>query len=162
MYSRAAILSLFIPIGGGGTTINECLRIYFSPAAGGERMCERCRRPCECTITPAFETFPRVLVLHLSRFRFRDHRYVKNNVKVQFPDRLSLDDIAKFEIAYQMIGFVSHWGTMEGGHYTSIAKVGDSFVEFNDTHTFTVDPQKVFDVQAYLLFYIRDDGEPDA
>jgi ubiquitin C-terminal hydrolase len=158
---QGAILSLFIPIGAGATTIDECLRIYFSPAAGDERMCERCRRPCECVMIPAFETFPRILVLHLSRFRIKGERYIKNNVRVEFPEGLKLDNIVGFEIAYRMIGFVSHWGTMEGGHYTSIARVRESFVEFDDTRTFRVDPMKVFDVQAYVLFYERYDGDPD-
>jgi ubiquitin carboxyl-terminal hydrolase 22/27/51 len=161
LYSRTTILSLFIPIGGGATTINECLRIYFSPAAGDERMCERCKRPCECAMTPAFETFPHVLGLHLSRFRIKGDHYIKNNIKVQFPEILRLDDIVGFEITYRMIGFVSHWGTIEGGHYTSIARVRESFVEFDDTHTFRVDPRKILDIQAYVIFYERYDGEPE-
>jgi ubiquitin C-terminal hydrolase len=166
LYQRMSVTSLFIPIGGGATTLEDCLRLYFSSSGvdGEDRICDHCHRQSDCQMTYSFETFPRILCLHLTRFRLKGDHYVKNNVRVAFPELLSFDEILQIPVMYRLAGFVSHYGTMEGGHYTAIARIGEFYFEFDDRETDPADPDKLFGLQPYVLFYqrIEDAAPPEA
>lgn len=67
-------------------------------------------------------TFPRILVLHLSRSIYdRWNSSTKNVAKVSFPERLPLGGILNRR-NYRLLGMVSHKGTHNSGHYESFRR----------------------------------------
>ncbi len=67
-------------------------------------------------------TFPKLLVIHLSRSIF-DPRSIstKNVAKVSFPERLPLGGILHRK-NYKLLGMVTHKGTHNSGHYESFRR----------------------------------------
>ena len=55
-----------------------------------------------------------------------------------------------------MFAVVLHCGSLNGGHYTAIAKNGDGWYEFNDNFVKKLkinDERKIINNNAYILFY---------
>lgn len=67
-------------------------------------------------------TFPKILVLHLSRSIYdRQTSSTKNVAKVSFPERLPLGGLVNRR-NYKLLGMVSHKGTHNSGHYESFRR----------------------------------------
>ena len=67
-------------------------------------------------------TFPKILVLHLSRSIYdRWNSSTKNAAKVSFPERLPLGGLLNRR-NYKLLGMVSHKGTHNSGHYESFRR----------------------------------------
>lgn len=67
-------------------------------------------------------TFPKILVIHLSRSIYdRWSSSTKNVAKVSFPERLPLGGILNRR-NYKLLGMVSHKGTHNSGHYESFRR----------------------------------------
>lgn len=67
-------------------------------------------------------TFPKILVLHLSRSIYdRWNSSTKNVAKISFPERLPLGGILNRR-NYKLLGMVSHKGTHNSGHYESFRR----------------------------------------
>lgn len=67
-------------------------------------------------------SFPKVLIIHLSRSIFDPHsRSMKNTSKVSFPERLSVGGILNRRY-YKLLSMVSHRGTHNSGHYESFRR----------------------------------------
>jgi ubiquitin C-terminal hydrolase len=95
--------------------------------------------------------------VHLSRFRAGKNGYVKNNIKVAFPETLSLEPGFGISCEYRLFGFVCHYGSIDAGHYTSVAREGAFHFIFDDEEVVPVDYEKAVQLQAYLLFYQKID-----
>lgn len=105
---------------------------------------------------------PPVLILHLKRFQVQMSSFRKLNRHVSFPLELDLspfckDDLRKKnpkKLVYSLYGIVEHSGTFNGGHYVAYVKV-DSGQWFciSDSHVTEVKETRVYQAQAYLLFY---------
>ena len=57
---------------------------------------------------------------------------------------------------YDLFAVVLHTGTLNGGHYTALAKNKDDWFEFNDSQVLKLnknDTQKIVSNHAYVLFY---------
>jgi ubiquitin carboxyl-terminal hydrolase 22/27/51 len=106
-------------------------------------------------IQPTFipEFMPKILILHLARFKLARDAWVKNNVRVRFPELLLLEEMFHIDMLYRLEGFVSHRGTMEGGHYTAVARINDEFCLFDDETVTQISVEGACSMQAYLLFY---------
>ena len=53
------------------------------------------------------------------------------------------------------LNVVSHQGTVDQGHYTTVSKTEDGqWFKFNDSVVTSVTEEQVLEQQAYLLFYI--------
>ena len=68
-----------------------------------------------------FIQIPRILVISLSRFKFNKYgeQASKNGASIIFP--ILLDIKVKDEIlTYKLFAFINHFGSLKGGHYTSI------------------------------------------
>ena len=50
---------------------------------------------------------------------------------------------------YELIGVSNHYGNTGGGHYTAFAKHADSWHEFNDSNTSSVEPDAVITPAAF-------------
>ena len=67
-------------------------------------------------------TFPKILVIHLSRSIFDpSNRSTKNAAKVSFPESLPLGGLLSRR-NYKLLGLVSHKGTHNSGHYESFRR----------------------------------------
>ena len=156
LYQRTTILSICVPIG-TPSTLEECLKMYFSESssAGDDWRCEDCGQIAECSITPSFATLPSVLIIHLSRFRFGNHGYVKNNVKISIPLSFETNGFG-ISSTFNLMGFVTHYGTMEGGHYTSVFRdKSNNYLYFDDSVVSTITQEEALDIQPYILFYTK-------
>lgn len=105
-----------------------------------------------------------VMVFQLKRF---EHLMNGNNVKindfVSFPTYLNMksyyvDDKQNMsdspDIIYELIGIISHKGTVNEGHYIATLKLpsGDWF-RFNDSMVSFITEEEALREQAYLLFF---------
>ena len=153
LYQRTTILSICVPIG-QPATLEECLKMHFSESSssGDDWRCDNCGQIADCTIVPSFATIPKVLIIHLARFRISNYGYVKNNVKITVPLTLNTEEFG-VKGEYELLGFITHHGTMEGGHYTSVFKDKSSFLYFDDSEVSTISTQEALSVQPYILFY---------
>ena len=149
--------------------------------------CPNCKVPREATKRITITRAPQILVIQLKRFRtlrrgFND----KNNVFVDFPvtgldltpfcvSPLSPSAVQQVEnqygpsilgsadktippVEYNAYGVVQHFGTLHGGHYTSLVRAsggGDQWFEFNDRTINNHGSRHVPTSAAYLLFYVR-------
>lgn len=61
------------------------------------------------------------------------------------------------KLVYDLYAVSNHFGNMNGGHYTAYAKnpINNKWYEFDDSHVTPLDPRKVVDKSAYVLFYKR-------
>ena len=58
------------------------------------------------------------------------------------------------DIIYELIGIVSHKGTVNEGHYIAFCKIsGGQWFKFNDSMVSSISQAEVLKEQAYLLFY---------
>ncbi|KAL5482206.1 hypothetical protein EMCRGX_G022501 [Ephydatia muelleri] len=120
-----------------------------------------CRQPSSKKLT--VESIPRVLCLHLKRFRYTTFVRTKLNTQVDFP--LCGLDIGPYTVtggktAYDLTSLVVHHGSGAGsGHYTMYAhsSVTGTWFHFNDGTVVDSDTQTVAAVKAYILFYVRRD-----
>ncbi|OHT15567.1 Clan CA, family C19, ubiquitin hydrolase-like cysteine peptidase [Tritrichomonas foetus] len=163
LFERAAVLTLFVPFAGGATTLIDCIKLFFSDSSpDDERECEFCKEKADCIMTPSLlsEHMPNILVLHLSRFRMGKNGFVKNNVKVDFPELLDFNEImpgGSNHATYKLFGYVTHYGSIDSGHYTSIGNINDQYYLFDDDTVSPVDKEKGLQLQPYIMFYIKNE-----
>jgi uncharacterized UBP type Zn finger protein len=156
LFERSYTLSLFVPP--KATTLVECAREYFSPGEI-DRRCEHCGTVGEEMVKYAVPEFmPRILVFHLARFQLLDGEFVKNDARVQLTEELDAARFCAIPVRYRLLGFVSHAGSMQGGHYVSVARHEDRWNLFNDDTVSVLDLPKVWRLQPYVVFYERVDG----
>ena len=110
--------------------------------------------------------FPKILVLHLKRFKYSTWRKEKLNIAVELP--LTKLDMSAYagksthasvkKASYSLYGISNHSGYMGGGHY-----VADT-LNATDGKWYRCDDSRVskgstpgVSSSAYVLFYVRDD-----
>jgi len=57
---------------------------------------------------------------------------------------------------YDLFAVVLHTGTLNGGHYTAVAKNNNTWYEFNDSQVIQIakhETNKIVSGNAYILFY---------
>ena len=98
-------------------------------------------------------TLPRILVIHLSRFRGLQ----KINKHVRFDAQVSIKhniDNNEYNTQYQLTGIVVHIGpSIQVGHYVSYVRAGEMWFKMNDDRVRTVSWLTVQRQKAYLLFF---------
>ncbi|EAX88200.1 Clan CA, family C19, ubiquitin hydrolase-like cysteine peptidase [Trichomonas vaginalis G3] len=155
IYQRTTAISLCVPYG-ASTTLGEVLDSYFSESSSGDDWkCDTCGNTTRCAIIPHIATTPQFFILHLARFRFRNNGFIKNNIKVELPLEISLDKYGIDE-KYSLFGFVTHYGTMESGHYTSVYHDKTGFVYFDDESVSSIAEQEALNIQPYIIIYKLD------
>lgn len=157
------------------TSINHCLQEF----SNMEMLCGECKYYCEnCSSKQEAEKrmrikkLPRILALHLKRFKFVGtlNKFVKLTYRVVFPFELRLlnttEDCSNGDQIYDLVSFVVHCGMgLNRGHYISVVKshgywflFDDEQVEkieisnFEDFYGLTQDTNKKSET-SYLLFY---------
>eukprot|EP00759_Apiculatamorpha_spiralis_P023380 PhF_6_TR27159/c0_g1_i1/m.39714/K11833/USP2; ubiquitin carboxyl-terminal hydrolase 2 len=165
-------LDLSIPIRkkrSDGIKLEDCLLNFVEKDVlqGSERpYCSKCKKHTDSDMQLSIYRLPRVLVLHLKRFSFRDVLRSKINDKVDFPlesldmsPYLSTDSIESSSpqsTLYNLVGVINHSGYSGGGHYTAYCcspHQRSEWFHFNDSHCAHLSPANVVSNAAYLLFY---------
>lgn len=127
--------------------------------------CPQCKTSEDPTKQLTIDKLGSVLSLQLKRF---EHLPNGNNVKltqfVEFPLYLNVSKYCNDEkgtsevprdIIYELIGVVSHKGTVNEGHYIATVKVaGDKWFRFNDSMVSEISEEQALKDEAYLLSYI--------
>jgi hypothetical protein len=82
---------------------------------------------------------------------------IKHKTKIQDQNDNNVKFIKKEEDQiYDLFAVVQHCGSLNGGHYTSVAKNKDVWYEFNDNFVKRLkktDQKKIISCNAYILFY---------
>ncbi|XP_050377387.1 ubiquitin carboxyl-terminal hydrolase 9-like [Argentina anserina] len=131
--------------------------------------CPRCKEHRQATKKLDLWMLPEVLVFHLKRFSYS--RYSKNKLDsfVTFPiHHLDLSKYVKSKdgkpYLYELYAVSNHYGGLGGGHYTAYAKLIDEnkWYHFDDGHVSPVSESDIKTSAAYVLFYRRIKGGPNA
>lgn len=150
------------------STLDECLSHFQrkEELSDFHYECESCKQKKGVIKKLTLHKCPNVLVLQLKRFEhLMNGQSIKLNDKVAFPLSLNLkshlkhseglDETSVPNIAYDLLSVVSHHGTVDQGHYTSVCRTGDNqWFKFNDSMVTSISEEQVLQEQAYLLFYI--------
>jgi hypothetical protein len=73
------------------------------------------------------------------------------NAETEIPEG---DDVSKNDETYELVACVMHSGTARFGHYISLRRQGDAWVECNDQHVRTLSPNE------HVRYFGSGDGEP--
>jgi len=145
--------------------------------------CPTCGKQTECTKQLEFQLLPKVICIHLKRFRHSKSpsprqcsktTCTKIETKIKFTRFMDFDlfktsdeepsefkkprmneKTTKHDDTYQLYAVVKHEGTHESGHYYTYINMGSdsTWYKCNDHAVTSVTRQEVLNTEAYLLFY---------
>jgi ubiquitin C-terminal hydrolase len=91
------------------------------------------------------ETLPRILIVHLKRFKVTNYSQKKLNYSINIPYDIRLDfllkDKSKYKEStlYNLFAVVVHVGTgSEYGHYYCLVKISGKWVKFDDENVIVI------------------------
>ena len=102
-----------------------------------------CSSKCKCnqetSINIKITKLPLYFLIGLKKTLINEKgKQIKINNNIEYPEQLNLyeyvnqDIIKEEDCHYQLIGIVNHIGTISRGHYTSLIKINNKWVECND------------------------------
>ncbi|GBG72228.1 hypothetical protein CBR_g11160 [Chara braunii] len=135
------------------SSITSCLRNFSSTEtlnAEDKFFCDRCCSLQEAQKRMKIKVPPRILALHLKRFKYIEQlgRYKKLSYRVVFPLELKLcnttDDAPGSEAEYSLFAVVVHVGSGPNhGHYVSLVKSHNHWLYFDDDNVEPIDESTV-------------------
>ena len=140
------------------TTLDDLLTLFQeSKTLNGDLDCNKCHKPTPHSMKKIFQhSLPPVIIVHFTRF---NRTRVKDENPVEFPIKYNFD--GSDESRYELIGIISHVGSIYSGHYTAYAKNSwtQKWYYFNDSTTHPID-KSVNDPSvarnAYMLIYTKE------
>jgi len=169
--SFTSFMYLTLPLprttGGGRVDLADCLKLFSKAekVSGSDQWyCSRCKMHRDAAKKIEIWKLPAVLIVHFNRFSYSGQWRQKMETHVNYPLRDL--DLSPFVLSgdgggpYTLHGVACHFGGMDGGHYTSMAKnvFDGQWHLFDDARVTTVSSE--LDVRtraAYVLFYSRVD-----
>lgn len=164
--NRSFVSNLFSSIGetlgfsGNPVLLEKCLEAFCSPEIldGKDRYwCEKCKQHVASTKTLTISRAPEILCIQLKRFKHEGYFSSKINTQVIFPiEGLELKPFLNDQSShkYDLFGFISHRGSINGGHYVSYCKhESGQWLEYDDSYVTPFAEKDIANVQAYILFY---------
>eukprot|EP00246_Nothoceros_aenigmaticus_P015837 TRINITY_DN6841_c0_g1_i1.p1 TRINITY_DN6841_c0_g1~~TRINITY_DN6841_c0_g1_i1.p1 ORF type:complete len:373 (+),score=71.20 TRINITY_DN6841_c0_g1_i1:149-1267(+) len=164
------------------SSITSCLRNFSSTEtlnAEDKFFCDKCCSLQEAQKRMKIKTPPRILALHLKRFKYIEQlgRYKKLSYRVVFPLELKLvnttDDAPNSEAEYSLFAVVVHVGSGPNhGHYVSLVKSHNHWLFFDDENVEIIDESVVQTFfgstqeyanntdHGYILFYESPEQRP--
>lgn len=165
-------------------TIYDLLKHFSDPetlCSQNTWFCNKCKKNQMATKQMEIFCAPKVLILHLKRFKNQRNIKSKINTKVDFPIQdLCLTDYIleaalpeellekrlqsmvpeerkeKPQIIYELNGVINHHGSsLSCGHYTALCKnnCDGKWYKFDDKAVYEISHQNVCTSDAYVLFY---------
>ncbi|GAB5357577.1 hypothetical protein AAMO2058_000386300 [Amorphochlora amoebiformis] len=159
-------------------TLRDCLSLYFKDEVLGRSEayeCRSCKKRIRATKGMRIWRLPKVLIVHLNRFRQLARSGQKVTEMVKFPMDLSVKewtrDISENKTGidnderYDLFAVLNHTGGLHSGHYTAMVrhKIGDNYgwFQFNDAKVSKLTHKaQLVNKDAYILCYLR--REPKA
>lgn len=118
--------------------------------------CSNCKDHVRATKQFKVYKFPKVLIIHLLRFKKKQIWTEKITDFVDFPvENLTLDSICEKNVKFNLFAISNHYGGTGGGHYTAFVKNQEAWYEMDDSRVSQVSPTSIVTNGAYLLFYER-------
>ena len=156
-------------------TLDECLSKFTSVEVLDDMYsCEHCKEKRKGHKTLSLYKFPKILLIHIKRFRFNSTSREKLSTDVQFPStNLDLSTYSSIDRPstsganapiYDLIAVSSHSGGLNGGHYianvdinnsgrSALSAASSNWVCFNDARTSQTNLNSIAGPSAYVLFY---------
>lgn len=156
-------------------SLEECLQNFTSEEVLDEENmfhCDCCKTKRKGTKALALYKYPKVLVIHIKRFKVGKLSREKLTTDVVFPLKglnltpfVSRDrspesvQMAMAPPIYDLLGISHHSGTMQGGHYVATIDINNAkegtqrWVNFNDSKVTSVGVSTLNGPSAYVLFY---------
>lgn len=145
----------------GKVSLEDKVASYFDAESLQEWKCDQCKsvHPCEKVIR--MWKMPKVISIVLKRFRYSEQKggYVKIRTSITIPQTLRF---GKKQIltgqthTYSLRSVALHHGSMEGGHYTCLGLVDDTWYHYDDINVHRVTMDASFDSsEAYVLMFER-------
>nr|ASL70037.1 ubiquitin specific protease [Dugesia japonica] len=146
-------------------TIEDCLKQFLCEEYLGQKdlwFCPKCKKDEAASKKLDIWKLPKVLVLHLKRFKATSYFGDKINNEVIFPTKnLNLCQyVPKVEneddYIYDLVAVSNHVGCLAGGHYFAFAKnyLDNRWYKFDDSNTSCVDENEIVTKSAYVLVYV--------
>lgn len=127
--------------------------------------CPECKQNKEAYKKMAIVRYPKILVVHLKRFKkdlYKHHvvSFKKNTEIIDFPiENLELNNYVvnagNTKIRYSLYGVANHYGSCGGGHYTATCKNrrDKTWHCFDDSDVSPIGENEIINDSAYVLFY---------
>ncbi|UTX43226.1 ubiquitin carboxyl-terminal hydrolase [Encephalitozoon hellem] len=132
------------------SSIQSSLNTFFEPEDLRCGMaCEACREKVSCTRRLEVKRCPNILSLHLKRFS-----YDKASRKVDSYVALS-NTLIVGKGVYDILGFVSHYGSIDHGHYFSHVILGDKWYKIDDEKIDFVPYPELSTDGLYIAYYLK-------
>eukprot|EP00271_Cylindrocystis_brebissonii_P010888 TRINITY_DN27341_c0_g1_i1.p1 TRINITY_DN27341_c0_g1~~TRINITY_DN27341_c0_g1_i1.p1 ORF type:complete len:388 (+),score=100.49 TRINITY_DN27341_c0_g1_i1:607-1770(+) len=135
------------------SSVTSCLRNFSSTEtlnAADKFFCDKCCSLQEAQKRMKVKEAPRVLALHLKRFKYIEQlgRYKKLSYRVVFPLELKLCNVvegsAGTDLSYSLFAVVVHVGSGPNhGHYVSLVKSHNHWIYFDDENVEPIDESAV-------------------
>jgi ubiquitin C-terminal hydrolase len=144
--------------------LQTALRVMNAPEKleGENQYVDENGRKVNATKQQGLIQLPAVLVFQLKRFEYhsRTQPGTKLDSRFEFPDHLDMG-----KVHFVLNGVVLHTGEVNAGHYTSLVRMNETWVKFNDMEVVPI-TQLEFEEDAfgggqgvrstaYLLFYVN-------
>jgi ubiquitin C-terminal hydrolase len=93
-----------------------------------------------------------ILIICLNRF---DNTNTKITSQVNFPDILDMTDLnySGERYIYSLYSVCNHYGTSNGGHYTTYSKNNNRWYDFNDSKVIEINSKNIVTPNVYCMFY---------
>ena len=124
--------------------------------------CPDCKKPRDAAKVIEIWSLPRLLIIHLKRFKYNVWRD-KITTSVHFEldnldlNKYVLDERQRGLCTYKCYATSNHTGTLDGGHYTALCKNPDNekWFKFDDSDVKPVEKNSIVTNASYILFYSR-------
>jgi ubiquitin C-terminal hydrolase len=143
-------------------TIEECFDLYMQEEMleGDNGIINEITNEKESVLKQTFIwDFPKILIVDFQRFKLFNFLSRKKQNFIHFTETLDLSKYIKgknegLEYKYELYGINNHYGSMNGGHYTShIKNMNGKWYNYNDSIVKEIKIGEIFSPNAYCLFY---------
>jgi ubiquitin carboxyl-terminal hydrolase 8 len=132
-------------------TLRECLKKFILQEDITDWRCEKCKQNSG-TKKNLILNLPKYLIIHFKRFRWLNNGR-RINTPINFPINWKINNNNK----YKLISIINHYGSFNGGHYTSAGRVNSKqWRLYDDSRVSSLNPTNItnnFNTSAYLLLY---------
>ena len=142
-------ISLSIP--NKETTLRQCFKKYILQENITDWKCQKCKQNYG-TKKNLILSLPNYLIIHFKRFRWLNNGQ-RINIPIDFPMNWKINQNNK----YKLISIINHYGSFDGGHYTSAGRINSKqWLLYDDRIVSELNISKItnqFNISAYLLLY---------
>lgn len=140
------------------TTLDELIEGMSAPETIDDYKCGKCKKKANHTKINKLYQAPKILILHLKRFKMGYYSSKKISTDVELDNQLKLPCEDGTTANYSLCCIVHHKGSMESGHYFCEIKdleyKGSSkWYSFNDEYV-KQSPVNATSKTCYVMFYI--------